>query len=96
MENAVKHGLEPKIEGGEVTVRVRNQQGRMLISVEDDGLGFKPGNQPGVGLANLRERLNVLYDGQASVKVFDRLPGTQVLIDLPIAQAAGRTDRKRD
>ena len=90
VENAIKHGLEPKIEGGQVTVRITRAVGegrdgpRMIALIEDDGLGFKPGAGSGVGLSNLRERLAVLYDGRAEVRIEERAPGTAVRIDLPL------------
>jgi two-component sensor histidine kinase len=87
VENAVKHGLEPKVEGGHVTVRAWRAGDRVFALVEDNGLGFSgtaQGKQEGgVGLANLRERLNVLYDGAARVEIQAREPGTAVLLELP-------------
>jgi sensor histidine kinase YesM len=88
VENALRHGLEPKIEGGCITVRIfgrKGREGRRLVArVEDDGLGFKPGANPGVGLQNLRERLAVLYDGNARLTIEERERGTAVVLDLPI------------
>lgn len=84
VENAVKHGLEPKIEGGQLVVKVERHGTRMLATIEDDGMGFKPGGNAGVGLTNLRERLAVLYDGAAHVRIEDRAPGTAVLIEIPL------------
>ncbi|KJK23266.1 histidine kinase [Burkholderiaceae bacterium 16] len=84
VENAIKHGLEPKIEGGRLVVRLQRRNDRMLACVEDNGLGFKPSDGSGVGLSNLRERLAVLYDGDAQVRIEERSPGTAVLIDLPL------------
>jgi LytS/YehU family sensor histidine kinase len=83
VENAIKHGLEPKVEGGHVDVRIWREGPRLKAMVEDNGLGFDPHNSGGVGLANLRERLAVLYDNGASVNVLERSPGTAVLLDLP-------------
>jgi two-component sensor histidine kinase len=54
VENALRHGLEPKIDGGRVDVSIRRVKDRMIARIEDDGLGFKPGASPGVGLQNLR------------------------------------------
>ncbi len=88
VENAIKHGLEPKIEGGRLTVRLQRNSARMLACVEDNGLGFKPSDGSGVGLSNLRERLAVLYDGDAQVRIEERSPGTAVLIDLPLFHAS--------
>ncbi|GLC93664.1 hypothetical protein Tamer19_30720 [Cupriavidus sp. TA19] len=92
VENAIKHGLEPKIEGGRLLVRLERQGARMLATIEDDGMGFRPTAGSGVGLANLRERLAVLYDGDAHVRIEERSPGTAVLIDIPIAQSVRTGD----
>ncbi|MFM2400176.1 MAG: hypothetical protein RL341_2333 [Pseudomonadota bacterium] len=84
VENAIKHGLEPNVEGGDVKVRAWRAGNRVFAQVEDNGMGFAPGaGGSGVGLSNLRERLAVLYDGDARVEVQAREPGTAVLLDLP-------------
>jgi sensor histidine kinase YesM len=86
VENAVKHGLEPKLEGGRLVVRARRTGEGMRLDVEDDGLGFQPGAGAGVGLANLRERLGRLYDGAARLSVEELRPGTRVSITIPFGQ----------
>lgn len=67
VENALKHGLEPKVEGGEVTVSAREAPGRLVLEVADTGLGQGSGGGTGVGLANVRERLAAAYDGKAGM-----------------------------
>lgn len=87
VENAIKHGLEPKVEGGSVSVAARIESRRMLVTVDDDGLGFSEfadSKGTGVGLANLRERLAVLYDGRATIDIADANPGTRIRISLPL------------
>ncbi len=87
VENAVKHGLEPKVEGGLVTVNARQEGGRMFITVEDNGLGFSENADSkgtGAGLSNLRERLAVLYDGRAMMDIADAHPGTRISITVPL------------
>lgn len=84
IENAVKHGLEPAIEGGEVVIRATAQEGFIDILVEDNGLGFQGDAQSGVGLANVRERLAGLYGPTASLVIEGREPtGTRVLLRVP-------------
>jgi sensor histidine kinase YesM len=87
VENAIKHGLEPKIEGGHISVRVWRDGTRVKAEVLDNGLGFgamtSMAQGSGVGLSNLRERLAVLYDGNAQLTIVDAQPGTRVLIDMP-------------
>ncbi|MGL5004036.1 MAG: sensor histidine kinase, partial [Casimicrobium sp.] len=88
VENAVKHGLEPKIEGGRVRVRASREDRLLKLIVEDNGLGFgeyADSKGTGVGLANLRERLRVLYDGFATLEITDANPGTRVEISVPLA-----------
>ena len=87
VENAIKHGLEPKVDGGMVKVTALREHDQMLLTVSDTGLGFSDSADSkgsGVGLANLRERLSVLYDGQASLEVVDANPGTLIRIVIPL------------
>lgn len=84
VENAVKHGLEPKVEGGTLTISARNKNGRLQLSVEDDGLGFKGERSGGLGLVNVRERLAVLFDKKAQLTLEECSPcGTRATIELP-------------
>lgn len=84
VENAIRHGLEPRVQGGRISVEARRAGRRLILCVTDDGMGFTPGESAGVGLLNLRERLAVLYDGDARLTIEDADPGTRVLIDLPM------------
>jgi two-component sensor histidine kinase len=88
VENAIKHGLEPKVEGGRVRITARREGTQMVLSVADNGLGFSDhadSTGEGVGLSNLRERLNVLYDGQATLTVAEASPGTAITIRIPLS-----------
>jgi hypothetical protein len=88
VENAIRHGVEPKMDGGEVTVRAGAEQGRLVVTVSDTGVGWSsPGSSgTGVGLANVRERLAAAYGGQASMQVADQPGGgASVALRLPIA-----------
>ncbi|MDH4096053.1 MAG: histidine kinase [Betaproteobacteria bacterium] len=67
VENAVKHGLEPKVEGGTVTVGAREERGKLVLEVADTGVGQPAGAGAGVGLANVRERLAAAFAGAARV-----------------------------
>jgi len=87
VENAVKHGLEPKIDGGEVTVVARREAGRVVLQVADSGLGFGAAATSGtkVGLAHLRERLAATYGAQASLDIADNAQGgASVTLSLPM------------
>jgi two-component sensor histidine kinase len=84
VENAIQHGLEPKIEGGRVRVVARAQGDLTEILIEDDGLGFGATTRgSGVGLSNLRERLAALFGGAARMTIEDAQPGTRVRLRLP-------------
>ncbi|GAB4041081.1 MAG: hypothetical protein Fur0014_12070 [Rubrivivax sp.] len=86
VENAIKHGLEPKAEGGHLRVKAEVLHGKLAVSVADTGLGFGKAATAGtgVGLANIRERLQLLYGPKASVAVTENQPsGTVVTITVP-------------
>ena len=91
IENSIKHGLEPRINGGTVTLRSRLEEGRVLIEVADDGVGIsaRPASAlrrtgAGIGMKNVQERLEVLYGNQARFNVVSNPGrGTLVSIELP-------------
>jgi signal transduction histidine kinase len=86
VENAIKHGLEPKAEGGTLTVSAEIVHGRLAVTVADTGLGFGRADTAGtgIGLANIRERLKLLYGDKASMIVADNQPsGTVVILTVP-------------
>jgi hypothetical protein len=86
VENSIKHGLEPKPEGGSLTISADIANGRLRVTVADTGLGFAVADQPGtgVGLANVRERLAALYGGAARLGIEANSPaGTIVTIEVP-------------
>jgi len=86
VENAIKHGLEPKAEGGSLTLSASIAHGTLRVTVADTGLGFGAGSAPGtgVGLANVRERLVALYGGTAKLTVDANTPsGTIATIEVP-------------
>ncbi|MGQ3053819.1 MAG: sensor histidine kinase [Roseateles sp.] len=86
VENAIKHGLEPKAEGGTLKVKAEIVHGKLAVTVADTGLGFGRAatSGTGVGLANIRERLQLLHGSKASVTVTENQPtGTVVTITVP-------------
>ena len=86
VENAIKHGLEPKIEGGEISLSARQVGGVVEITVADTGLGFQNATSNGIGLKNVRERLDKIYNGRATLNILDNVPfGTKITISLPMA-----------
>ncbi len=84
IENAIKHGLEPKVEGGRVNLIAERAGEQLRISVIDTGLGF--GNKPsnGIGLKNVRERVGKLYGNAGNVSIEENQPsGTRVVLSIP-------------
>ena len=75
IENAIKHGLEPKIDGGHIHVSARLLDGSMYVNVRDNGAGFNLHADDGVGLANIRERLRLLFDERAELIIEAPLDG---------------------
>jgi sensor histidine kinase YesM len=67
VENAIKHGLEPKAEGGRLEISAEIVDGQLAVHVLDNGIGFMPKAEGGVGLANVRERLKALYNSRAEL-----------------------------
>lgn len=91
VENAIKHGLEPKAEGGTLKVKAEIVHGKLAVTVADTGLGFGRAatSGTGVGLANIRERLQLLYGARASVTVTENSPsGTVVTLTVPYRSCA--------
>ncbi len=86
IENAIKHGLEPKIEGGRIDIRASVDGTTLQVDVIDDGVGFNLHAADGVGLANARERLRILYGNRARLEI-EAIPqgGTRASIRLPYA-----------
>jgi signal transduction histidine kinase len=93
VENAIEHGLEPKIEGGKVRIRARVVDGRLEIRVEDDGLGLDHPRRPrrhgtGMALSNIRERLHTRYGSEAALTLMPQDVGMQATLSLPYVPQA--------
>jgi two-component system LytT family sensor kinase len=99
IENSIKHGLEPRISGGTVTLRSRLEGERLIVEIEDDGVGMEPGRtvypppgglvreSSGIGMRNVRERMEVFYGEGAVVEVVSR-PGRGTKVRLVMPQSA--------
>lgn len=91
VENAVKHGIEPKPEGGKVRVSAGIHNAQLWVEVSDTGVGVPDGDLldgptsgTGIGLQNIRERLAVLYPGKSRIMLkSDPATGTVVRISVP-------------
>jgi two-component system, LytTR family, sensor kinase len=98
VENSIKHGLASKVEGGSIHLRSRLSTTGLIIEVEDDGVGMAAAqllqaayaSGSGIGMANVSERLDVLYGNAARMTIDSREgKGTLVRIRLPLLQSAG-------
>lgn len=91
VENAIKHGLEPKPGGGGIWIRAGVDASALSLTVADDGMGFRSdGAGTGIGLKNLRERLRLTYGGAASFTIGNNFPnGVAATITLPVTEGAG-------
>src|ERR1700751_2873368 len=97
VENSIKHGLSSKIEGGSIYLRSRLSDSQLIIEVEDDGVGMGAANfleKPsglggsGIGMANVAERLKVLYGDTARMTIDSNDGrGTLVRLRLPLLQS---------
>src|SRR5882762_4496878 len=96
VENSIKHGLSSKIDGGSIYLRSRIADSMLVIEVEDDGVGMTAAQShggwqgTGIGMANVSERLKVLYGDTAVMTIESHEgKGTLVRIRLPLLQSAG-------
>ena len=92
VENAIKHGLEPQVQGGRLEVVARRQGQQLHLRVRDTGVGLTAAASGGTafGLEQVRQRLQRLYGGQARFELrtpADGLGGAEALIELPLGTA---------
>lgn len=105
IENSIKHGLEPRIAGGTITLRSRIEGSSLVVTIEDDGVGMptesqSTGGEPprrrsllsrgtGIGLRNVRERMEVLCGPGSGFEIISRPGrGTRVVLTIPVGPAA--------
>ena len=99
VENSIRHGLEPQVEGGEITVRARLQDGRLVVEVLDTGVGLSAGTAPGdpahaggFGVAQVRERLVTVHGDRAELALARRAErGTAATLSFPLPTFATAT-----
>ncbi len=91
-ENALRHGIAPRAQGGCITIRARRSEEWLVVEVEDDGAGFDGPAVEGIGLRNSRARLAELYGEQQALTVRSKGgSGTLVTLRLPAKRAEGST-----
>ncbi|HXX17778.1 MAG TPA: histidine kinase [Candidatus Acidoferrum sp.] len=89
VENAIKHGLAPRVEGGQILLRTRRRDGRLSIEINDNGMGMSPERLTevyggGIGISNVYERLRLLYGDQFVMDIRSQPgEGTQIRIEIP-------------
>jgi len=83
VENAIKHGIEKRKEGGQIEVRTEKRNSFIKISVQNSGK-LSNGKQQGLGLKNLEERLRLQYNGRASFKI-EELADDKILATIQIS-----------
>ena len=99
VENSIRHGLSSKVEGGTITLRARRAAGRLVIEVEDDGVGIPPQElagvlNKGIGVSNVKERLEVLYNQDYRMEI-DSQPGHGTRIEIEVPEIlAGRQNAR--
>ena len=95
IENAVTHGLEPKVDGGEIMIRTLMQGSQICIEISDTGVGLTDGpgkSGGGLGLSNLRARLRSVYGAGAQVQLLENQPcGITVRLLLPLKETPPST-----
>jgi signal transduction histidine kinase len=88
VENALKHGLQPRVEGGDVHIHASAAHGLLTLTVADTGQGMGSGSGAGTGLANVRARLKAMYGGAASLSLAVNEPrGVVATVVLPETRA---------
>jgi two-component system LytT family sensor kinase len=90
IENAIRHGLSPRLEGGVILIRSQRQDGRLLLEVRDNGVGIPAATlervfQQGIGISNVRERLRVMYGADFTFQIdCPAEGGTSIRVGIPL------------
>lgn len=99
VENSIKHGIAGRVEGGTITLRARRVGDRLTLEVGDDGVGMpealqSPSSGTGIGVSNVRERLQVLYRNDFTMAI-DSHPGagTRISLEMPVSPPDGQNRR---
>src|SRR5262245_7552185 len=99
VENAIKHGVAPRMGPGTISISSRRDGDRLCLSVRDNGVGLTGGSRAqlhgGVGLSNTRDRLECLYGGEHSLNFVEATPGLTVEMGLPFRRISAAADQSR-
>jgi sensor histidine kinase YesM len=88
VENAVRHGIEPAVTGGSIRIEVRRNEGLLELTVNDTGVGLQSDAPKGVGLTNVRARLESLYGPRGRLEFYASNP-RGVLAKLIVPETTG-------
>ena len=86
VENAIKHGILKKIEGGNVKIKINDKQDNVFVEICDNGVGFEKADNSlstGIGLKNVRNRLRLLYGEKYDLNIISSDKGTDVSFYIP-------------
>lgn len=87
VENAILHGLEPKIAGGRIDISAQRHANGLKIEICDTGIGWKDESKPGVGLTNVRERLANLFTPPGHLHIEENQPaGVRMVVEIPLGE----------
>lgn len=84
VENAIKHGISRRVEGGEIRIEIKTDSGFLKVSVANSGQILEPGSTEGIGLANTRKRLELIYGTHASFTMRESNGEVIVEIEIPL------------
>ena len=94
VENALRHGIGGRMDGGTIAISSRRDGTRLLLRVADDGVGFPVAHVERTGLGNLRQRLATIYGDDASLTIEPRARGAAVVVHVPYQESDARADRR--
>ena len=86
VENALRHGIGSRLEGGRIEIETVRSNGHLQLTVSDDGAGFPARFREGTGLGNLRQRLQTLYSDHQSLDIESSPQGTRINIEIPASE----------
>jgi Histidine kinase len=90
VENALKHGIEPAVNGGEILIEARSEQDSLYLRVTDTGVGLNASSPEGLGLANVRGRLSSLYGDRGRLALYNHDPhGVVAEVTMPLPGVQG-------